>query len=40
MSFMEKGAVILQKPFGLTSLSQTIRGALGRALPGEAPEAT
>ena len=40
MSFLEKGAVILQKPFGLTSLSQTIRGALGRVQPSEAPKAT
>jgi polar amino acid transport system substrate-binding protein len=32
ISILDKGAVILQKPYSLTSLSQIIRGALDRAL--------
>jgi two-component system, cell cycle sensor histidine kinase and response regulator CckA len=30
MSLLEKGATVLQKPFGMTSLSQTLRNALDR----------
>jgi two-component system cell cycle sensor histidine kinase/response regulator CckA len=33
ISLLEKGAAILQKPFGLTSLSQMIRNTLGREPP-------
>jgi two-component system, cell cycle sensor histidine kinase and response regulator CckA len=33
MSLLEKGAAVLQKPYGLTALSQTIRSTLGRDLP-------
>jgi CheY-like chemotaxis protein len=33
MSLLEKGAAVLQKPYGLTALSQTIRTTLGRDLP-------
>jgi two-component system cell cycle sensor histidine kinase/response regulator CckA len=33
MSLLEKGAVILQKPYSLTSLSQRIRSTLGREQP-------
>src|SRR6202158_2757585 len=32
ISILDKGSVVLQKPYSLTSLSQTIRGALDRAL--------
>jgi two-component system, cell cycle sensor histidine kinase and response regulator CckA len=33
MSLLEKGAAVLQKPYGLTSLSQMIRSTLGRDQP-------
>lgn len=35
MSLLEKGAAILQKPFGMTTLSQMIRSTLGRERPAE-----
>jgi two-component system cell cycle sensor histidine kinase/response regulator CckA len=33
MSLLEKGAVVLQKPYGLTALSQMIRSTLGHTVP-------
>ncbi|MGB7283239.1 MAG: response regulator [Candidatus Acidiferrum sp.] len=35
MSLLEKGATVLQKPFGMTSLSQTVRSALDRVQSAE-----
>lgn len=35
MSLLEKGAAILQKPFGMTMLSQTVRNTLDREQPAE-----